>query len=282
MQILKENGLHSVQFFCQLISLREDRKIKYSVFICDDEQEQVNILKECIRKSSIILSDEDKLEFDIVKTVNNYDDAINFIEKVSFKSGIYFLDIEIGKKLYEKNGLDLAEIIKKRDKNAQLIFITSHQDMAFLTFKRKLGAVDFIIKNGNVGDLQKDVNYALQSATKAISNADFIKKNTFSYKFGQEVRNINLGDVIYITTTSVGHKLKLMKTTGWGYFIGNLKEIPEKYGSLVQISQSCVINPENVDRVNFREKKIGFVNGESQYYSVRNTHKMHKLFKNKF
>lgn len=242
----------------------------------------MDILKECIRKSSIILSDEDKLVFDIVKTVNNYDDAINFIEKVSFKSGIYFLDIEIGKKLYEKNGLDLAEVIKKRDKNAQLIFITSHQDMAFLTFKRKLGAVDFIIKNGNIDDLQKDVNYALQSAIEAISNADFIKKNTFSYKFGQEVRNINLGDVIYITTTSVGHKLKLMKTTGWGYFIGNLKEIPEKYGSLVQISQSCVINPENVDRVNFREKKIGFVNGESQYYSVRNTHKIHKLFRNKF
>ncbi|WP_301049387.1 LytTR family DNA-binding domain-containing protein [Lactobacillus intestinalis] len=267
--------------FANWLILREDRKIKYSVFICDDEQEQVNILKECIRKSSIILSDEDKLEFDIIKTVNAYNDAMNFIEASSPQSGIYFLDIEIGKKLYEKNGLDLAEAIKQKDKNAQLIFITSHQDMAFLTFKRKLGAVDFIVKNGDKVDLQKDINYALQNATQAISNADLIKKNIFSYKFGQEVRNIKLSDVIYITTTSVGHKLRVVKTTGWGDFIGKLKEIPEKYESLVQISQSCVINPENIDKVSFREKKIYFVNGDVQYFSVRNTHKMHTLFDKK-
>lgn len=267
--------------FANWLILREDRKIKYSVFICDDEQEQVNILKECIRKSSIILSDEDKLEFDIIKTVNAYNDAMNFIEASSPQSGIYFLDIEIGKKLYEKNGLDLAEAIKQKDKNAQLIFITSHQDMAFLTFKRKLGAVDFIVKNGDKVDLQKDINYALQNATQAISNADLIKKNIFSYKFGQEVRNIKLSNVIYITTTSVGHKLRVVKTTGWGDFIGKLKEIPEKYESLVQISQSCVINPENIDKVSFREKKIYFVNGDVQYFSVRNTHKMHTLFDKK-
>lgn len=267
--------------FANWLILREDRKIKYSVFICDDEQEQVNILKECIRKSSIILSDEDKLEFDIIKTVNAYNDAMNFIEASSPQSGIYFLDIEIGKKLYEKNGLDLAEAIKQKDKNAQLIFITSHQDMAFLTFKRKLGAVGFIVKNGDKVDLQKDINYALQNATQAISNADLIKKNIFSYKFGQEVRNIKLSDVIYITTTSVGHKLRVVKTTGWGDFIGKLKEIPEKYESLVQISQSCVINPENIDKVSFREKKIYFVNGDVQYFSVRNTHKMHTLFDKK-
>lgn len=267
--------------FANWLILREDRKIKYSVFICDDEQEQVNILKECIRKSSIILSDEDKLEFDIIKTVNAYNDAMNFIEASSPQSGIYFLDIEIGKKLYEKNGLDLAETIKQKDKNAQLIFITSHQDMAFLTFKRKLGAVDFIVKNGDKVDLQKDINYALQNATQAISNADLIKKNIFSYKFGQEVRNIKLSNVIYITTTSVGHKLRVVKTTGWGDFIGKLKEIPEKYESLVQISQSCVINPENIDKVSFREKKIYFVNGDVQYFSVRNTHKMHTLFDKK-
>lgn len=267
--------------FANWLILREDRKIKYSVFICDDEQEQVNILKECIRKSSIILSDEDKLEFDIIKTVNAYNDAMNFIEASSPQSGIYFLDIEIGKKLYEKDGLDLAEAIKQKDKNAQLIFITSHQDMAFLTFKRKLGAVDFIVKNGDKVDLQKDINYALQNATQAISNADLIKKNIFSYKFGQEVRNIKLSDVIYITTTSVGHKLRVVKTTGWGDFIGKLKEIPEKYESLVQISQSCVINPENIDKVSFREKKIYFVNGDVQYFSVRNTHKMHTLFDKK-
>lgn len=153
--------------------------------------------------------------------------------------------------------------------------------MAFLTFKRKLGAVDFIVKNGDKVDLQKDINYALQNATQAISNADLIKKNIFSYKFGQEVRNIKLSDVIYITTTSVGHKLRVVKTTGWGDFIGKLKEIPEKYESLVQISQSCVINPENIDKVSFREKKIYFVNGDVQYFSVRNTHKMHTLFDKK-
>lgn len=203
---------------------------------------------------------------------------MSFISNTDINSGIYFLDIEIGEKINEKNGLDLGELIKKRDKKAQLVFITSHKNMAFLTFERKLGAVNFIVKTGNVERLQKDITYSIENAIDAIDKFDYIQRNTFTYKFGHDIRRISMNDVICIRTTDVAHKLYLMKTTGWAEFIGTLKSISLKYSSLVKISESCIINPNNVERVSLKDRSITFVNGEIEYFSVRNTKKVKTVF----
>ena len=34
-------------------------------------------------------------------------------------------------------------------------------------------------------------------------------------------------------------------------------------------------------KINFKDKKIYFINGDTDYFSVRNAHKMHTLFSNK-
>lgn len=204
---------------------------------------------------------------------------MSFISNNDINSGIYFLDIEIGEKINEENGLDLGELIKKKDKKAQLIFVTSHKNMAVLTFERKLGAVNFIVKTNNVERFQEDITYSIESAIEAINKFDYIQRNTFTYKFGHDIRNINMNDVVCIRTTSIAHKLYLMKTTGWAEFIGTLKNISLKYKNLVQISESCIINPNNVEKVNLKDKSVTFINGEIEYFSVRNTKKVRTVFK---
>ena len=236
------------------------------------------MVKDCIKRAQIILSDEEELDFAIVKAAGSYDEALDFLTKKPLTSGIYFLDIEIGKKLDEQNGLDLGEIIKKQDPKAQLIFVTSHQDMAFLTFQRRLGASNFIVKNGNADDLRRNVTYSLEQAVDAIAKYRYIQKNTFSYRFGHDVRNMSMGDVVYVETTPVPHKLRLVKTTGWAEFIGKLKELPQKYPALVQVSESCVINPANVKEVDLKEKKLTFITGDIRYFSTRNSRKVRQLF----
>lgn len=149
---------------------------------------------------------------------------------------------------------------------------------AFLTFQRRLGASNFIVKNGNADDLRRDVTYSLEQAVDAIAKYRYIQKNTFSYGFGHDVRNMSMGDVVYVETTPVPHKLRLVKTTGWAEFIGKLKELPEKYPALVQVSESCVINPANVKEVDLKEKKLTFITGDVQYFSVRNSRKVRQLF----
>lgn len=253
-------------------------KIKYSVFICDDEKEQVSLLQKGISNATIMLNGEEKVKFDIINSSTSYQEAADFLDNTSINSGIYFLDIEIGDEIYEKNGLDLGVLIKNKDKAAQIIFVTSHENMAFLTFKRKLGAVDFIVKNGDIADLYDNIEYTLKNAVNNIHNIHNAELNTFSYRFGHEIININFSDIIYISTTNVGHKLRLVKTTGWGEFIGKLKEIPEEYNNLVQISQSCVINPDNVEKIDLKKKSIKFINGDIEYFSVRNTRKIKDIF----
>ena len=53
------------------------------------------------------------MEFDVIKNASSYEEATSYIENTHISAGIYFLDIEIGKMLHEKNGSDLGEVIKE-------------------------------------------------------------------------------------------------------------------------------------------------------------------------
>ena len=77
-------------------------KIKYSVFICDDEKEQVSLLQKGISNATIMLNGEEKVKFDIINSSTSYQEAADFLDNTSINSGIYFLDIEIGDEIYEK------------------------------------------------------------------------------------------------------------------------------------------------------------------------------------
>ena len=43
--------------------------------------------------------------------------------------------------------------------------------------------------------------------------------------------------------------------------------------------QSYINNPHNVQNIDLKEKKIIFINGDIEYFSVRNTRKVKTLFK---
>ncbi|MDD6719460.1 MAG: LytTR family transcriptional regulator DNA-binding domain-containing protein [Lactobacillus porci] len=57
-----------------------------------------------------------------------------------------------------------------------------------------------------------------------------------------------------------------------------MKELPQKYPALVQVSESCVINPANVKEVDLKEKKLTFITGDVRYFSTRNSRKVRQLF----
>ena len=58
-----------------------------------------------------------------------------------------------------------------------MIFITSHEDMAFLTFERRLGAIDFIVKSSDLDKTRARILYAIENAIDKISKFDYIKRN---------------------------------------------------------------------------------------------------------
>lgn len=99
-------------------------------------------------KAQGIISDNYDIVFDIA-SANNFVNAKKYLEVNSYDGGIYFLDIELGREIGKNNGFDLAGLIKKQDKKAQIIFITTHADLSLISFERRLGPIDYIVKPKN-------------------------------------------------------------------------------------------------------------------------------------
>ena len=127
--------------------------MKYPVFICDDDEKQIHEIMEIVGDSEEILSDQEKIKFQVT-TSSDYMDAVEKLNKLKSEGGIYFLDIELEKNTEVDSGFDLAEIIKKQDQKAQITFVTRYDDQSIITYQRRLCPIDYIVKASDFNKLK--------------------------------------------------------------------------------------------------------------------------------
>lgn len=253
--------------------------MEYPVFICDDDASQVARVSQIIKSAEVILSDEETVKFNLVEQAATYAEAAAFLKANPLDGGIYILDIELGKSVSKDNGFDLAEQIKRQDERAQIIFFTTHDDLSIITFRRRLGPIDYIVKTDDLDVLKKRLTKTLEVAIYQLSKFNVMKEMTFSYKVGRNIRNVNIDNIYYIKTTQTPHKLQLVLKDGQREFFGFISKIAKENPMLVKISQSCIINPKNLENVDTKNYKVEFANGDEQYYSRSVAKEMKDLIK---
>ena len=179
--------------------------MKYAVVVCDDDPVQAEEIAKMAKNAQMYLSDEDPVEFDFKIIGHSYDEVANYLGNNHLNGAFYFLDIELSDSAHAKTGLDLAELAKKQDPRAQIIFVTTHEELSLMTFQRRIGPIDYIIKDDSVA-MQKRITATLQLAIKNLSEWNLVKKMTFSYRLGHLIKNINVDDVYYIETYQLRNK----------------------------------------------------------------------------
>ena len=250
--------------------------MKVPVIICDDNLNMTVKLEKMLLISQELLNENEygnQVILDIFKA-KSFEEAYEYVVKNYIIFGLYFLDIELNDGKSKKTGIDLAEQIKKIDDQAKIIFVTNYQELAYLTYERRVGAVDYIIKTDNF-DMQKRLNETLE---KVMTNYTQLRKieDTISYKLGTRIMTIDLDKVLYIETATVPHKLNIVKDNGVSFISGNLKKFEEDNSKLLRISQSCLINPKKVSQVDISKNEVIFLNGDIQKYSRRMRNYMKK------
>lgn len=250
--------------------------MKYPVFICDDDQQQIELTKKILGAAEMILSDDEKIEFDI-GSATNYLDAVNYLKEQKLDGGIYFLDVELGESTENDSGFDLAALIKKRAERAQIIFVTSHADLSLITFRRRLGPIDYIVKTGDIDEFRKTMVKTVGVAIYNLHKFNYMKAMTFSYKIGRLVRNVNIDDIIYLTTTPTPHKLLMIRQTGESQLLGSINQFDNENPMLEKISQSCLANPKNIQSIDLLERKVLFINGDVETFARSSIKRMREL-----
>ena len=98
-------------------------------FVLCDDNHNVLIKLEKMLESIFIKNNYDA---QVVLSTPNPDELINYIRNNSVN--VVFLDIDLKSKI---SGLDLANIIRKKDKNIYIIFTTGHLEYGLIAYKYK-------------------------------------------------------------------------------------------------------------------------------------------------
>lgn len=138
---------------------------------------------------------------------------------------LYFLDIDIHG--VEKKGFEVAQFIRRHNPYAIIVFITSRSEFATLTYKYQVSALDFVDKDINDELFKKRIEQSiLYTKSMLLENKDVVDYFDYNYK-GNDLK-IPYHDILYIETTGVSHKLRIIGKNFAKEFYGTMADIQEK------------------------------------------------------
>lgn len=215
--------------------------------ICDDHR----VIRENIVKVVHEVMMRNKVAYN-THVFEDYDSNFIKIMKSKIPSKVYILDIEAP----SGSGIDIARMIRQRDIDSVIIFLTSHDELGYTILKSQFMCLTFISKYDNyVGNLKS----ALKKAVKMAGSKQAIRFHDQGILY-----TIPLADILYVTRDSVERKC-VIKTDYSSFKINkNLYDLKDGLNnSFVQSHRACIVNIDRVVSVDSRNRIITFDNGET-------------------
>lgn len=241
---------------------------RLKILICEDDPKQRERMESIIQ--NYIMIEEKPMEIEI-STSDPY--ALLEASKNMTDIGCYFLDIQLESDI---NGIKLGSEIRKHDPVGNIIFVTSHSELTYLTFVYKLAAMDFIFKD-DIDELRTRIIDCLETALKRL---DLLTKDntveTMELKQGSNSVYVNYDDVMFFESSPKSHRLIAHLDNRQIEFYGNLRELAQIDGRFFRCHNSFVLNRHNITHVDAKERIVYFKNDEFCYVSVRNIKKIKK------
>lgn len=229
------------------------------IFICEDDPQQRKQIEKII--NDVILIEDLDMEIRVCSALP--EDILVYLQNSDKVSGIYFLDVDLQQ---EMTGIDLASKIREYDNLGKIIFITTHGELSYLTFKYKVEALDYIVKDYDTASRIKECVLLANNRYISESEATLAK---YAIKFGDKCRLFNYEDIMFFESSSTPHKVILHLDNSQVEFYGSIKDIDLKNDCLYRCHKSYVVNKNNIESINKLNREIEMVNGEICFASIR-------------
>ncbi|MGL9729660.1 LytR/AlgR family response regulator transcription factor [Enterococcus sp. DIV0756] len=220
------------------------------VFIFEDNPIQAERIKQLLNVKFM----QNKIEITVMATsrLENILHQLTFTEALN----LYVLDLEIKSDVHA--GLKAAKKIRELDQQGIIVFLTSHRELAPLSYQYMVSALTFIEKK----DWQRISEELDRVVTHFIAQLDYAAyEEMLVVENEHTIFQLPLREVLYIGTVEA-HRLELVSVKRYIQFYGSLKEFEEKKGNLVRCHQSYIVNVEHIRCLSQKEKQIELTNGE--------------------
>lgn len=230
------------------------------IFICeDDKMQRERFLK--IVNDFILVNNYD---MDIALATENPQEIIEYV-KSNDQVGLYFFDVDLKANI---SGIDLAAEIRKYDPRGFIVFVTTHGEMSYLTFKYKVEAMDYIVKE-DFNELKLKIQQCIIEADSKLSSKR-VDNKIFSIKIGDKIIKMPLKKILFFETAGSVRKIVLHCTDRYVEFIGQMKDVEEKLDSrFYRCHKSYIVNKDNIKEIDVKKRIAYMVNGEECLISIR-------------
>lgn len=235
----------------------------HKIMICSSDPRQAEVLLNLVIRALMIQPDELRAKLLFGALCYSASELLERLKAERLTAGIYLLD-KVG-----AQELELAETLKKLDQKAQLIFITENKELAFELFERRLPVFDCILQTSDQVALQRRLTETLTLVVAEFNKYHLVEKNTFCYRNGRQIYNIDINEVVWVGTTERPHHLRLHLLDKTVEFTGTLHEVKERASFLAPLSRSCLVNVKNISQIDLKKRKVIFVTGQSEYFPRR-------------
>ena len=160
------------------------------IYLCDDDAAVRREIRAELEKEILISGYDMK----IICDSGDPEDLLNAAGK-NGKRGIYFLDVDLKNERY--TGFTLGQAIRKIDPRGFLIYVTAYGELAFDTFRYKLEALDYIVKEDRES-MFRGIRKCLGVIRDRLKEERGEDRQYFTVKFMDTVRHIPVDEILYL------------------------------------------------------------------------------------
>lgn len=207
-----------------------------SIFILEDNVFHAQRLKEMILE----ICNATGIRYDALIVTSRSDEMLQKLA-LSARIPIYFLDIEL--KGEERKGLQVAQEIRKRDAAGLIVFVTTHSELAPISYHYLVSALTFIDKGW---PLEEQTAILEKCLLRYKELNDYTgERDDFVVDTEQAAVRIPFSELAYITTDGP-HRLSAVTVSRMVQYYGTLKEAEAFDDRLLRCHQSYVVNADQV------------------------------------
>ncbi len=233
------------------------------IYICEDNEQQLLVIKQKIENYIAM----EQLDMRITVASRKPEDILQQAGH-SKNCGLYFLDIDLRNP--EMNGFLLAQEIRKIEPRCFIVFVTSHIELSAYTFRYKVEALDFIMKD-EPEKTGGQIRACLLDVYRKYTGGSDAHKNIFSAIMpdGRSIA-VDYDDIISIDTVLTTRRLILHAKQRQFEFPGLIGELEQQLpGDFFRCHRSVIINLKNIDKVDYGGLHIEMNDGSIVPLAVR-------------
>ena len=227
------------------------------LLICEDDSKQRSQIESVVNGH---IATED-CDIELTLSTGNLTEILDFLKDHPDKKGLYFLDVDLQHDIM--NGIELGARVREADPLAKIVFVTTHNELAYLTFTHKVEAMDYIIKE-RPEDVELRVIECILIAYKQYLEEQDAQQKEFQFEIGGRLWRIPHDEILFFETDP-GKKNKAFlhkkhEQIGLRNSMNNIAAaVPEFY----RCHQSFLVNPKHIRGVDKISNEIKLSNGET-------------------